>query len=91
MLWGLPSHVLNLCDQVNLNYGDDRPMKRMRDVIPWSKQFRILCHRSIQEQWRKKNLVITQVRRLAGCLSAVKIYTRVAKHSIIKYKMSLGR
>lgn len=46
---------------VDLDYGSDKPVIPMRDMIPWFKQFQVLLRRSIQEHRRKWTHAATQI------------------------------
>ncbi|CAM6115385.1 unnamed protein product [Calypogeia fissa] len=46
---------------VNLDEGLDRPLQLNRERMPWHRQFYVLLNRGYKEQYRKKNVVITQL------------------------------
>lgn len=46
---------------VDLDYGSDKPLMPLRDMIPWHKQFLILLRRSLQEHRRKWTQAATQI------------------------------
>jgi len=46
---------------VDLDYGSDKPMMPLRDMIPWHKQFQVLLRRSLQEHRRKWTQAATQI------------------------------
>lgn len=48
--------------KVDLSYGADQPLFLPREQTPWMHQFVVLLRRSIKEQWRKKNIILVQVR-----------------------------
>lgn len=47
--------------QVNLDEGSDRPLQLNRERMPWFRQYLVLLNRGYKEQYRKRNVVLTQI------------------------------
>ena len=48
-------------EDIDLAYGSEKPLRQMRDMIPWTKQFQVLLRRSFKEHVRKWTMAATQV------------------------------
>jgi hypothetical protein len=44
-----------------MSLGAATPLRTVRQLVPWHRQFRVLLARALKEQLRKKGVLITQV------------------------------
>ncbi|KAL2632145.1 hypothetical protein R1flu_016831 [Riccia fluitans] len=65
----LRSHFV--ADPVDLDEGAEYPPQLNRERMPWHRQYMVLLNRGIKEQFRRRNVVITQV--IQNILTAVLI------------------
>jgi hypothetical protein len=46
---------------VDLAAGAATPLRAVRQLVPWHRQFRVLLARAFKEQLRKRSVIITQL------------------------------